>query len=88
MDDSESRYRLLTKVQLGRPGRGWNTGMLRNYLAEGTANDAAVTSCIPNYKSIWNLDLESYQIHARCILLDTKTGYRSQYLPVSGIVNL
>ena len=88
MDDSESRYRLLTKVQLGRPGRGWNTGMLRNYLAEGTANDAAVTSCIPNYKSIWNLDLESYQIHARCILLDTKTGYRSQYLPVSGIVSL
>ena len=61
---------------------------LRNFLAEGTANDAAVTSCIPNYKTIWDLDLDSFQIHARCILLDTKTGYRNQYLPVSGIVNL
>ena len=35
-----------------------------------------------------NLDLDSYQIHARCILLDTKTGYRSQYLAISGIIQL
>ena len=86
--DSEGRYRLLTKAQLASPGRGLSTGDLRNFLAEGTANEAAVTSCIPNYKSIWNLDLESYQIHARCILLDTKTGYRSQFLQVSGVVSL
>lgn len=88
MIDPEGRYRLLTKVQLASPGRGLSTGDLRNYLAEGTANDAAVTTCIPGYTSIWGLDLQSYQIHARCILLDTKTGYRSQYLPVSGIVSL
>ena len=25
---------------------------------------------------------------ARCILLDTRTGYRSQYLAVSGILDL
>ena len=37
---------------------------------------------------IWGLDLQSYQIHARCILLDTKTGYRSQFLQVSGVVRL
>ena len=86
--DSEDRYRLLTKVQLASPGRGLSTGDLRNFLAEGTANDAAVTSCIPNYKSIWNLVLESYQIHARCILLDTRTGYRSQFLAISGVIEL
>ena len=53
-----------------------------------SANDAAVTTCIPGYTSIWGLDLQSYQIHARCILLDTKTGYRSQFLQVSGVVRL
>jgi len=47
-----------------------------------------VTTCIPDYTSIWGLDLQSYQIHARCILLDTKTGYRSQFLQVSGVVRL
>ena len=88
MEDSEDRYRLLTKVQLGRPGRGWNTGALRNYLAEGTANDAAVTTSIPDYVSVYGLDLQSYQVHARCILLDTKTGYRSQFLAVSSIIEL
>lgn len=88
MEDSEGRYRLLTKVQLGRPGRGWNTGALRNYLAEGTANDAAVTTRIPDYVTVYGLDLQSYQVHARCILLDTVTGYRSQFLPVSDIVVL
>lgn len=88
MEDSEGRYRLLTKVQLGRPGRGWNTGALRNFLAEGTANDAVVTTRIPDYVTVYGLDLQSYQVHARCILLDTVTGYRSQFLPVSDIVVL
>lgn len=88
MEDSAGRYRLLTKIQLGRPGRGWNTGALRNYLAEGTAHDAAVTTSIPDYVSVYGLDLDSYQVHARCILLDTVTGYRSQFLPVSDIVVL
>lgn len=53
----------------------WDTGALRNYLAEGTANDAEVTTCIPDYISVCGLDLQSYQIYARCILLDTRTGY-------------
>ena len=88
MEDSSSRYRLLTKIQLGCPGRGWDTGALRNFLAEGTVNDAAVTTRIPDYISVYGLDLRTYQVHARCILLDTKTGYRSQYLAVSGIIDL
>ena len=43
---------------------------------------------ISGYTSIYGLDLDSYQVHARCILLDTKTGYRSQFFAVSGVVSL
>lgn len=53
-----------------------SNGALRNYLAEGTANDAAVITSIPDYVSAYGLDLDSYQVHARCIL------------PASGIVDL
>lgn len=88
MEDSEGRYRLLTKIQLTRPGTGRNPGAMRNFLAEGTTNDPVVTSVILDYVSIWGLDLPSYQVHARCILLDTKTGYRSQYFAVSGVITL
>ena len=87
-EDPEERYRLLTKVQLTSPERGRNPGAMRNFLADGTASNPRQTVAIPGYKSIWGLDLESYQVHARCILLATKTGYRSQFLTVSGIVSL
>ena len=86
--DPDNRYRMLCKVQLGLPGTGRSPGMLRNFLAEGTANDASATVSIPNYKLIWGLDLPSYQLYARCILLDTTTGYRSQYYTVSGVLDL
>jgi len=87
-DDPSRRYRLLTKIQLSRPGAGRNPGSMRNYLATGTAPDPYVTATIPNYVAVSGLNLPAYQVHARCILLDTKTGYRSQYLAVSGIVEL
>ena len=87
-EDPDGRYRLLTKVQLTRPGAGRNPGAMRNFLAEVTARSESQTVAIPGYKSIWGLDLESYQVHARCILLDTETGYRSQFVPISGIVSL
>ena len=77
------RDHLLARLLTGRsPGR------MINYLAEGSANDPSVTSFIPGYKVVSGFDLDAYQIHARCILLDTKTGYRSQYLAISGVVNL
>ena len=31
------------------------------------------------FSDIWGLRLDKYQVHARFILLDTVTGYRSQY---------
>lgn len=81
--DPEERYRLLTKIQLGTPGVGWHPGKMRNYLAEKGGECAAIVR-ISNYREISGADLNEYQVHARCILLDTKTGYRSQYLAVSG----
>ena len=88
MEDCSGRYRLLTKIQLGKPGRGWNTGALRNFLAEPGANESTQTTRITGHTSIWGLDLDSYQVHARCILLDTKTGYRSQFFAVSEVIVL
>ena len=86
--DPENRYRLLTKIQLARPGAGRSPGRMINYLAEGSANDPSVTSFIPGYKVVSGFDLDAYQVHARCILLDTKTGYRSQFLAISGVIEL
>ncbi len=88
MEDPQDRYRLLTKIYLTQPGRGKNPGKLRNYLAVDTASDPVLTVSIPDYVSVWGLDLPSYQVHARFILLDTETGYRSQYLAVSGVIEL
>ena len=88
MEDCGGRYRLLTKVQLAKPGRGWDTGALRNFLAEPGTSEAAQTTRITGYTSIYGLDLDSYQVHARCILLDSRTGYRSQFFAVSGVVSL
>lgn len=87
-DDPEGRYRLLCKLFLTKPGGGRNPGMLRNYLAVGTAADPVVTATIPNHVTVSGLDLPAYQVHGRFVLLDTKTGYRSQYLAVSGVVAL
>lgn len=91
MEDPQDRYRLLTKIYLTRRGRGGggkNPDKLWNYLAVGTASDLVPTVSIPDYVAVWGLDLPSYQVHARFILLDTETGYRSQYLAVSGVIEL
>ena len=87
-DDPGGRYRLLCKLFLTRPGAGRNPGKLRNYLAVGTAGDPVVTATIPDYVSVSGLDLPAYQVHGRFVLLDTKTGYRSQYLAVSDLISL
>lgn len=88
VDAPGERYRLLTKIQLAAPGRGRHPGLMRNFLAVGKAGGARQIVSISGYVDRWGLDLPSYQVHARCILLDTETGYRSQYLAVSGLISL
>ena len=77
------RYRLLAKIQLTKPGKGRNPGLMRNYLASpfDAASNATVT--IPDIAS-----QSEYQVHARFVLLDTETGYRSQHLQQSCLICL
>ena len=80
------RYRLLAKIQLTQPGKGRNSGKMRNVLADRPCGSSSVNLFID--PSIWGLSLQQYQVHARFILLDTVTGYRSQYHQQSFLVGL
>ena len=80
------RYRLLVKIQLTRPGKGRNPGKMRNVLADRPCGSSSVNLFID--PSIWGLNLQQYQVHARFILLDTVTGYRSQYHQLSFLIGL
>jgi hypothetical protein len=83
-----SRYRVLGKIQLETPGYGRNPGKMRNFLSVSvpTGSVSDIVFLIHDYRSIWGLDLEAYQLHMRYILLDTVTGYRSQYHSLSTLV--
>lgn len=72
-------YRLLAKIQLTESGRGCHPGMLRNYLADELCGTDPVHVRIPDYVSRAAAALNQYQVYCRFILLDTVTGYRSQY---------
>ena len=54
-------------------------GYLRNFLAEGNCSAGVVSIVIPGYAERWGYELDNYQVYARFVLLDTVTGYRSQY---------
>ena len=80
------RYRLLAKIQLTAPGKGRNPGKMRNVLADRPCGSSSVNLFID--PSICGLNLQQYQVHARFILLDTVTGYRSQYHQQSFLIGL
>ena len=79
------RYWLLTKLQFAEPGAGRNGGYLRNFLAAApcSGTDCIVDVPVPGYKDVWDLDLPAYQVHCRYLLLDSQTGYRSNYQKLS-----
>ncbi|MBR4352078.1 MAG: hypothetical protein IKQ01_03315 [Bacteroidales bacterium] len=79
------RYRLLAKVQLTQPGKGRNPGKMRNVLADRPCGSSSVNLFID--PGIWGLNLQQYQVHARFILLDTVTGYRSQFIAQSMVIS-
>ncbi len=74
-----TRYRIHIRIQLTSPGMGRNGGKMRAFVAEAncTSSDCIVTVLVPDYKTIWGLDLSSYQVHCRYLLIDTQTGYRN-----------
>ena len=84
--DEPSRYRVLGKIQLEAPGVGRNPGMMRNYLSESipTGIVSEIVFNVPRKR----FDIDMFQLHVRYLLLDTKTGYRSQYHTISTILDI
>lgn len=74
-----SRYRFHTKLQLTYPGGGKRPGYMRVFLAQENCQDEddLVTVQIPDYRSVWNLDLQEYKAYCKYTLIDTITGYRN-----------
>ncbi len=56
---------------------------MRNHLASPFDAASNATVVIPDVAS-----QSQYQVHARFVLLDTETGYRSQYLQQSFLIQL
>lgn len=82
------RYRLMTKIQLTNPGQGRQPGFMRSHIASEncTGNDCIVQVPVSDYKSKWGLDLHSYQVHMRYLLIDSGTGYRCNFKKLSFVI--
>lgn len=80
-DGDGRRYRYLLKLQLERPGRGKNSGLLRNFLAlpGSSANGEIIEFFVRDYRQIWGFDLPAFQAHCRYLLLDSETGFRCRF---------
>lgn len=91
-DDAEdaSRYQVLMKVQLTKPGYGKKPGLMRNFLASSPCSSGFgnVDILIPDYRNRFHLDLDEYQVHCRYVLLDRQTGYRNILRPLSFSIRL
>lgn len=81
-----SRYRVLGKIQLAAPGAGRNPGLMRNYLSPSIP--IMQSSTVEYTIHIPGKVLSTYQLYMKYILLDTITGYRSQYLSLSTLFPL
>ena len=84
------RCRFLMRAQLVSPGRGRNTGKMRNSLATGLCSRCAQVAVFPlrDYVARWGEDLHEYTLHCNMVLLDTSTGYRNIWKPFKFAVRL
>lgn len=71
-------YRLYSRIRLTKPGCGFGVRGMKGFLAEGDGS-GRMTIRIPSYTEIWNIFDRTIQIQTQCILLDSRTGFRSQY---------
>lgn len=74
------RYRLLCKVQVTQVGKGSNPSKMRNHLAEPVGDDVAAISVVVPADIVRESEV---QLHVRYLLIDTVTGYRSNYRQLS-----
>lgn len=79
--DEPERYRVLGKFQVGEPGCGRNPGQMRNCLSKSvpSRDGTIIEFLIPDTVPV----SEDKQLHLKYLLLDTKTGYRSQHHSLS-----
>lgn len=79
-----SWYYILAKVQFTTPGARCNPGLMKNYLSKSVpdGSTSSITFSIPKPVS----GNRAFQIHMRYILLDSITGYRSQYHTLSSVL--
>lgn len=84
--DEPSRYWVLGKVQIEAPGVGRNPGLMRNCLSESVPNGmvSEIVFNVPRKR----FDIDMFQLHIRYLLLDTKTGYRSQHRSLSALATI
>lgn len=54
----------------------------------GTVEARTVAVTIPNYRTFSGIVSDSYSLHIRYMLIDRRTGYRSQYQKLSAIIGL
>ncbi|MBR5404190.1 MAG: hypothetical protein IK113_08220 [Bacteroidales bacterium] len=78
----DDRYQILARIQLVKQGRGFNAGKMRTFLAlvPCRAGESITGFGLVNYIDVWGLDLQEYTVHIRHVLLDRKSGFRSQYI--------
>lgn len=78
----DDRYQILARIQFVKKGRGFNAGKMRTFLAlvPCRAGESITGFGLVNYIDIWGLDLQEYTVHIRHVLLDRKSGFRSQYI--------
>lgn len=74
------RYRLLCKVQVTEVGKGRNPSKMRNHLSEHIGDDVAAISVVVPTDIVRESEV---QFHVRYLLIDTVTGYRSNYRKLS-----
>lgn len=79
--ESPERYRVLAKIQVGKPGCGKDSGKMRNVLSESVP--CGEVSEVLFQVSSAGVSAPPFQIHMRYILLDKTTGYRSQHMTMS-----
>ncbi len=83
-----SRYRVLCKVQIGAAGVGRNNGKMKNFLSPSVPQSANSTICINiPAESFAAITSDSLQFHINYLLIDTRTGYRSQLQRISFVAN-
>ena len=83
-----SRYWVYGKLQVVMAGAGKGNAPWKSVLAAGPCSVSPVELIVPNWREVWDMDWDSFQLHGQVVLLDALNGYRSQKHRLSALVEL